>query len=158
MSGTHGTSGTGGEADEGALLAPQPPGIPLPEPAARSKPFWDGCDTGRLVLPRCPSCGTWALRAFAVCARCHGTTCGWEPVAGTGTLHTWTVVWRPPHPAFRVPYAPAVAALDEGAWLLSAVVGCRPGDLCPGMAVRVAFHPASEHRRLPYLVPALPAG
>jgi uncharacterized protein len=63
------------------------------------------------------------------------------------------VVWRPPHPGFIVPYAPAVVALDEGWWFLSAVVGCAPGDLREGLALAVEFHPASDELVLPYFRP-----
>jgi len=52
-----------------------------------------------------------------------------------------------------VPYAPAVIALDEGWWFLSAVVGCAPDTLHEGMALEVAFHPASETIDLPYFHP-----
>jgi uncharacterized OB-fold protein len=63
------------------------------------------------------------------------------------------VVWRPPHQSFVVPYAPAVIALDEGWWFLSAVVGCAPGDLHEGMALEVMFQAASESVALPYFRP-----
>jgi uncharacterized protein len=139
-------------ADAG-LLAPPPPGFPMPRPSARSEPFWSGCLEGRLVLPLCPACGARALRAFAVCPQCTGTGLAWEPSAGRGVLYTWTVVWRPPHPAFVVPYAPAVVALDEGWWFLSAVVGCAPDELREGLALQVEFHPASDGLALPYFRP-----
>ena len=135
------------------MLVPQPTGIPLPVPSGRSQPFWEGCRKGRLVLPRCSNCGAHALRAFAVCSACHQTTLGWEPSGGRGSLYSWTVVWRPPHPALVVPYAPAVIALDEGWWFLSAVVGCAPDALHEGMALEVTFHPASETIVLPYFHP-----
>ncbi len=134
-------------------LEPQPPGIPLPRPSERSRPFWDGCQAGRLVLPRCSSCGTYALRAFAACSKCRATTLGWEHTSGLGTLYSWTVVWRPPHPTLVVPYAPAVITLDEGVWFLSSIVGCAPGDLREGMPLEVTFHPASESVVLPYFGP-----
>jgi uncharacterized OB-fold protein len=140
----------GSGAPHTGLLAPQPPGFPVPRPSARSEPFWRGCREGRLVLPLCASCGARALRAFAVCPLCAGTNVSWEQSSGHGTLYSWTVVWRPPHPAFVVPYAPAVVALDEGWWFLSAVVGCAPEDLREGLALQVEFHPASENVVLPY--------
>jgi hypothetical protein len=52
-----------------------------------------------------------------------------------------------------VPYAPAVVALDEGWWFLSAVVGCTPDALREGLAVGVEFHPASDDLALPYFRP-----
>lgn len=143
----------GAESAEVPSLVSQPPGFPVPRPTTRSEPFWQGCREGHLVLPLCPSCGARALRAFAVCPQCHGTALAWEQSAGRGTLYSWTVVWRPPHPAFVVPYAPAVVALDEGWWFLSAVVGCAPRDLREGLRLEVEFHPASDDLVLPYFSP-----
>lgn len=138
---------------EAALLTPPAPGFPMPYPSARSEPFWTGCREGRLVLPLCSSCGARALRAFAVCPQCTATALAWDQSAGRGTLYSWTVVWRPPHPAFVAPSAPAVVALDEGWWFLSAVVGCAPGELREGLALQVEFHPASDDLTLPYFRP-----
>jgi len=135
------------------VLEPQPRGIPLPRPSDRSQPFWDGCRQGRLVLPRCSSCGTYALRAFAACSNCHETTLGWEQMSGRGCLYSWTVVWRPQHPSFKVPYAPAVMAVDEGWWLMTSVIGCAPEALRDGLPLQVEFHPAGEDIWLPYARP-----
>jgi uncharacterized protein len=135
-------------------LVPQPTGIPVPVPSARSRPFWDACREARLVLPLCANCGARALRAFAACSQCHETTLAWAPSDGRGSLYSWTVVWRPPHPALVVPYAPAVVTLDEGWWFLSAVVGCTPADLHEGMALEVEFHAASASVVLPYFRPS----
>lgn len=139
-------------ADNG-LLAPSPPGFPMPRPSDRSEPFWSGCREGRLVLPLCSVCGARALRAFAVCPQCSASALAWEQSAGRGTLYSWTVVRRPPHPAFVVPYAPAVVALEEGWWFLSAVVGCAPDELRHGLVLQVEFHPASDDLALPYFRP-----
>jgi hypothetical protein len=136
-------------ADAG-LLSPPPPGFPMPRPSDRSDPFWSGARAGRLVLPLCSACGARALRAFAVCPHCTATALDWEQSAGRGVLYSWTVVWRPPHPGFVVPYAPAVVALDEGWWFLSAVVGCASDELREGLALGVEFHPASDELALPY--------
>ncbi len=139
--------------DAGLLTPPPPGGFPMPRPSERSDPFWSGCLENRLVLPLCSACGARALRAFAVCPQCSATALGWEESAGRGTLYSWTVVWRPPHPGFVVPYAPSVVTLDEGWWFLSAVVGCAPSELRDGLALEVEFHPASDELVLPYFRP-----
>ncbi|HWD55643.1 MAG TPA: OB-fold domain-containing protein [Acidimicrobiales bacterium] len=141
------------EASPAGLLSPQPLGIRLPRPSARSEPFWQGCRERRLVLPICGDCGFRALRAFAVCPHCNGKSLGWEESAGRGSLYSWTVVWRPPHPSFVVPYAPAIVALEEGWWFLSAVVGHPSDELREGLALQVEFHPASDEVLLPYFRP-----
>lgn len=136
-----------------AILAPQQPGFPVPSRHPRSEPYWEGCRQGRLVLPRCSACGTPALRAFSVCSHCGEPALAWETSAGQGALYSWTVVWRAPHPGFATPYAPAVVHLDEGWWILSAVVGCTPETLRDGLRLGVEFHPASDEVSLPYFRP-----
>ena len=77
--------------------------------------------------------------------------------AGRGRLYSWTVVWRPQHPSFVVPYAPAIVELEEGWWMMSAVVGCGPEDLHADMALAVEFHAASDDIVLPYFAPVVDA-
>jgi uncharacterized protein len=135
------------------ILQPQAPGFPVPARSARAEPFWDGCRQGRLVLPFCSACGARALRAFTVCAECRAPSLAWDQSAGRGSLYSWTVVWRAPHPGFTTPYAPAVVHLDDGWWILSAVVGCRPSELQADMVLQAEFHTASDEVSLPYFRP-----
>jgi uncharacterized OB-fold protein len=135
-------------------LQPQPPGAAVPRPGLHSRPYWEGCRRHELLYQRCGACGHRGLRAFGVCSVCLATSPLWERSAGTGTLYSWTVVWRPPEPSLVVPYAPAVVHLDEGVWMLSAVIGCEPADLHDGMQLAVEFHPASDEITLPYFAPA----
>jgi len=93
------------------------------------------------------------LRTFAVCARCLSADYDRLASRGKGSLYSWTVVWRAPDPAFSVPYAPAVVELDEGYFMVSAVVGCEVEDLRPGMRLKVVFHEASDEITLPYFAP-----
>jgi hypothetical protein len=77
----------------------------------------------------------------------------WAPSTGRGALYSWTVVWRPQHPTFVVPYAPAVVEVDEGWFHIGAVIGCEPEELRAGMPVAVEFHPVSDDVVLPYWRP-----
>src|SRR5205807_10583203 len=105
------------------------------------------------LYQRCDDCGTVALRPTTICGQCLCRSLSWSPSAGTGSLYSWTVVWRPQHPSFMVPYAPAIVELDEGWRMVSAVVGCSPDDLSPGLRLAVEFHPASDEISLPYFRP-----
>jgi len=136
------------------MLEPQPTGIPAPRPSLVSAPYWEGCRRGELLYQRCNACGGIAPRPSTVCGVCLSREVRWLRSAGAGTLYSWTVVWRPQHPSFRVPYAPAIVELDEGYWLVSAIVGCEPEELCAGMRLAVEFHPASDDIVLPYFAPA----
>jgi uncharacterized OB-fold protein len=135
------------------LLLPQPPGIPVPRPGLHSRPYWEACRRQQLLVQRCAECSFRGLAGFTVCARCRATSPVWEESAGQGSLYSWTVVWRPPDPTFVVPYAPAVVRLDEGFFMLSAVVGCEPDALHEGLRLAVEFHQASDDITLPYFRP-----
>ena len=132
------------------LLKPQEPGIPVPAPSPASQAYWDGCARGELVFLRCDSCQTIAWRPTSVCGNCRGRSLSWVPSSGRGRLYSWTVVWRPQHPSFQVPYAPAIVALEEGWWMMSSIIGCTPEDLVADMPVQVEFHQASDDINLPY--------
>jgi uncharacterized protein len=137
-----------------SMLMPQAEGIPLPHPSLHSRPYWEGCRRQHLLFQRCAACSFRGLSAFTVCAQCHARTPVWEESAGLGALYSWTVVWRPPNPAFRVPYAPAVIRLDEGFFMMSAVIGCEPEALQRDLRLAVEFHPVSDEITLPYFRPA----
>jgi uncharacterized OB-fold protein len=136
-----------------ATLKPQTPGIPVPKPSSTSAPYWDATAKHELVFQRCDNCGTIALRPTTLCGNCLGRTLSWVQSSGRGRLYSWTVVWRPQHPSFTVPYAPAIVALDEGWYMMSAVIGCEPGDLRADMPLVVEFHPAGDEISLPYFRP-----
>jgi uncharacterized protein len=135
-------------------LLPQPEGIPAPRPGLHSRPYWEGSRRQQLLYQRCSECSFCGLSAFAVCAQCQASAPVWEESAGQGSLYSWTVVWRPPDPSFQVPYAPAVVRLDEGFWLMSAVIDCEPEALQQDLRLAVVFHPISDEITLPYFHPA----
>ncbi len=136
-----------------STLQPQPRGIPVPNPSARSRDYWEACRRGELTYQRCRSCGFIGLRPFLVCSSCNGRESERATSVGLGSLYSWTVVWRPPYPAFVVPYAPCVVELDERFFMISAVVGCEPEDLVAGMRLAVEFHDASDEIALAYFSP-----
>jgi uncharacterized OB-fold protein len=138
-------------------LEPQPAGIPVPTPSRVSATFWDGCRVGELRFQRCRACAAPVFNPSTICGACGGRALRWEVSRGHGRLYSWTVVWRPQTPAFRTPYAPAIVELEEGFYLLSANIGCAPGDLVADMPVVVDFHPAGDDIVLPYFRPSSPA-
>lgn len=135
------------------VLLPQQPGVPVPTPSWRMAPYWEACRRGELLHFRCPDCSHAETRPFTVCGRCGGRGGGWVTGSGRGALYSWTVVWRPQHPRFSVPYAPAVVQMDDGYHMISAVIGCRAEDLHAGLRLEVEFHPASDEITLPYFRP-----
>ena len=134
-------------------LSPQAPGIPVGAHSAAAKPYWDACLRSELLYQRCSACHEVNMKPATSCGMCGAAALTWERSEGRGTLYSWTVVWRPQHPTFQVPYAPAIIELDEGFWLMSAIIGCDHEDLRADMRVVVEFHPASDDVSLPYFRP-----
>ncbi len=118
--------------------------VPGPRPGPASRPFWDGCAAGELRVQRCTACAEISVLPAMRCAGCGATALVWEATAGRGALYSWTVVHRPQSPAFAVPYAPAIVRLDEGAMVMSAVIGCTADDLHDGMRLRVVFRALTD--------------
>jgi uncharacterized OB-fold protein len=130
----------------------QAAGIPLPAPTALSRPYWEGCQRGELRFQRCRACRRANFIPTYGCRECLCSNLDWEVSAGSGTIYSWTVVWRPQTPAFAVPYAPVIVELDEGFLMLSNVVHCHTDQLKSGLRVRVRFEHRSASAWLPYFV------
>lgn len=123
---------------------------PSPQPTQLSRPFWDACRDERLVVQRCSSCQQCFFIPSAFCPACLSTAYEWIESAGLGRIVTFTVVWRPPTPAFDPPYVVAIVHLDEGYDMFSNVVGTAPDQVTIGDRVRVRFSAASADVTLPF--------
>lgn len=135
-------------------LRPQAAGIPLPVPSAASAPYWEGISAGELRYQVCDRCDLVLMPPTAsVCGRCTSRTPTWRRSAGRGTLRSWTIVWRPPTPAFHVPYAPAIVEVEEGFTHLTAIVDCDIDELRFALPVEVTFRDAGAGVALPYFRP-----
>ena len=137
-----------------SMLKPQAPGIPTGARSAAAAPYWAACRNGELVYQRCDACGEVNMKPARSCAACGSHDITWAHSEGRGRLYSWTVVWRPQHPSFAVPYAPAIVELDEGFYLMTAIIGCEPEDLRADLPDVVEFHPADDDVTLPYFRPA----
>lgn len=134
-------------------LIPQDGDIPAPEASLVSRPFWDAVARHRLAFQRCTRCSTAVHVPSPFCSSCWSDELVWEEGSGKGTVHSWTVVWRPQTPAFHVPYAPAIVDMQEGWQLLTSIVGCDPAEIRPGMPVAIEFHETARGIVLPYVRP-----
>jgi uncharacterized OB-fold protein len=120
--------------------------FPLPDtewPPVRE--FWAAAGRGELSLPRCDACARLVWYPDGPCRRCGGTTRTWNPVAGGGTLFSWSVVRRAfiPQLADEVPYVTGLVALDDdpAVRLVTRIVDVAPGALRIDMPMRVVFRP-----------------
>lgn len=105
--------------------------FPLPSPTPLTEPFWSGIADGELRFMRCGLCGEAFLPAREECPACLSENVGWEAASGRGTLVSWVVYHRAMHPAFkdRIPYVVGIVELEEGARLISNIVGKAPDQL-----------------------------
>ncbi|MCU1346511.1 MAG: hypothetical protein JWL70_2777 [Acidimicrobiia bacterium] len=107
-----------------------------------SASFFDAAAAGRLMIRRCPVCGT-AYPPYQ--RRCpDGTALEWEQASGRAALVTWAVDHGPV-------LDPTLAAadgtvsifglveLEEGPWLQVPLVGVEVGELSEGIPMRVEF-------------------
>jgi hypothetical protein len=128
---------------------------PLPQITPEMKPFWDAARRHELVVQRCHACRAYRFPARDICSRCLSREADWTRVSGRGTVFSWAVMHQVYHPGFagEIPYAVVVIELDEGARLVSNLVGCPVGDIRAGMPVEVVFEDVTPDVTLPKFRP-----
>ena len=131
---------------------------PLPQVTPEMRPFWDAARRHELVVQRCRGCGTHRFPARDLCSRCLSREAEWVPVTGRGRVFSWATMHQVYHPGFaaEVPYAVVVVELDEGARLVSNLVGCAPAEIVAGMPVEVVFDDVTPEVTLPKFRPRAP--
>lgn len=77
---------------------------------------------------------------------CGSAEVEWLEAAGTGRLHTFSVIHRTPNEEFApfTPYVFAIVELDEGPRMATNIVDVPHAELACEMPVRVVFPAASE--------------
>ena len=108
-----------------------------------TKPYWDSCRRGELLIQKCDSCDEYQFYPRGICANCWSEGIRWVQASGRGTVWTYTVTYQNRTPGFAedVPYVLAVVELDEGVKMFTNIVDCNPrevtignaggGDVCP---------------------------
>jgi uncharacterized OB-fold protein len=126
--------------------------IPRPDPTdADDAAFWAAVRDGELRIQRCAACNTFRHPPRPVCARCGSTQREWVAASGGGEVWSYTVIHPPTLPAFtdRTPYGAVVVRLDEGVFLVSAVVDCPVAELTVGARVELAVREVETDLALP---------
>lgn len=123
---------------------------PIPYVDAVTKPFWDATLEGRLTFQQCPGCGHRQFYPRAACTAC-GATPELVDAAGTGTVHTFTVIRQFGGPGFKdeLPYVVAVIELDEGVAMMGNVTDVDPEAVRIGDRVQVWFADAGDRAHIP---------
>lgn len=128
----------------------------LPEPTIVSKPFWDGCRDGKLMLQRCGGCDRHLFYPVYMCPHCMSKELEWTQTSGRGSIYSLTVVERQSGTQDD-PRLVALIQLDEGPVMMSNVEADDLGAVAIGDRVKVTFEVASGDITLPIFVPDLGA-
>ena len=131
-----------------------------PPSTEASEPFWQATRERRLIMQWCRPCERVVFYPREICPSCLGSDLEWRDSPGSGTVYAFSVHYRSgvAEMADRTPYVVALVDLDEGARMMSNIVGCSPEDVAVGMGVRVTWEPLSDGRCLPQFEPAGGAG
>ena len=128
---------------------------PLPTISGETKPFWDSCRLGNLVIQRCGECSQYQFYPRGICAHCWSNDIKWIKSSGKGTVWTYTITNQHRTPGFAedVPYVLALVELEEGVRMFTNIVECNPRDVTVGMPVEVTFIRANDQISIPYFRP-----
>jgi uncharacterized OB-fold protein len=101
------------------------------------KSFFEEARAGRLSGIRCGGCGELAIPPKEFCSTCQKRDWHPVPLAGTGTVVSYTIIRVAPRGrGGEVPYAVVVVKLDEGVSLLGRAVDIPFEALKAGLPVR----------------------
>lgn len=129
---------------------------PLPTISGESKPYWDACRQGQLVIQKCDSCNEFQFYPRGICANCWSNDIKWYKASGKGTVWSFTVTYQNRTPGFAedVPYILALVELEEGVRMFTNILECDPKEAKIGMPVEVTFVRANDQITIPYFKPA----
>lgn len=116
------------------------PDRPSPEPDLASAGFFAGLQEQRLMVQRCPYCGTLQLGEL-YCNHCHAPGLEWIAASGRATLYSFVNIHMRYHAGFadQSPYPAAMVELEEGPRFYASVVDVAACDLKPGMPLTVGY-------------------
>ena len=129
---------------------------PLPTISGETKPFWDACRQGKLLIQRCGRCQEYPFYPRGICANCWCEDIRWVTASGKGTVWTFTETRQNRTPGFEeeIPYVLALVELEEGVKMFTNIIECDPREVKIGMAVEVTFIQANQQISIPYFKPA----
>ncbi|MEK9751682.1 MAG: Zn-ribbon domain-containing OB-fold protein [Rhodospirillaceae bacterium] len=129
--------------------------LPKPLPAPLASPdgahYWAAAAEGRLEVQYCSECATHQFPPGHLCRNCGAEGLSWRAVSGRGRIHTFSIVYRAPTPAFRgrVPYTVALIDLDEGPRMMTNIVGAGALECTIGDTVEVCFEDRAGGAMIP---------
>jgi uncharacterized OB-fold protein len=122
--------------------------IPDPCPHPETQLYWSAAADGRLLIPRCRSCGNAHWYPRPLCPFCFGGELEPEPASGVGTIYSYSVMQRA-----EPPYAIAYVTLSEGPTMMTNIVDCDFDTLSVGQEVRLVFRESENGFHIPMFTP-----
>ena len=128
---------------------------PLPVITEDSRPFWEGCRQGKLLLQYCDACHRYQFYPRLFCMQCGPGSLRWVEASGRGVIYSYTIIHQNKSPEFvgDTPYNVAIIQLEEGPRLLSNIVDSSLADLRVDLPVTVVFDAVSDTIALPRFRP-----
>ena len=113
----------------------------LPQITSDSSAFWQGGESGRLMIHRCSTCRRFFHPPAPICPSCGSLDVAPQATSGRGRIATYTINRQAWKPELAAPYVVAIVELDDqpGLRLLSNVVELAPDQVRIGMPVHVTF-------------------
>ncbi len=128
---------------------------PLPVITEESRPFWEGCRQGKLMLQYCSQCQHYQFYPRLYCVQCGMAIPDWVEVSGHGVIYSYTIIRQNKSPQFTndTPYNVALVQLEEGPRMLSSIVEIPLSEIRVDMPVTVVFDAVTDIIALPRFRP-----
>ena len=131
---------------------------PTPVPQQENDFYWEKAKQHELWLRKCNDCQDIYFYPRDICPNCHSRNVTWVQSSGKGTLYTFAIVHRAPHPGFRddVPFVVAMVELEGSSRIPTNLVEVEPDPekIKIGMPVQVTFEDITDTISLPKFKPA----
>ena len=130
--------------------------LPAPGWTPESVGYWEAAGRGTLVVQRCTDCGAHRWPPAWACYACQSTNWKWDPVAGTGTVFSYT--WADQRASMESPlYNISVIELDgtsgEPVRLMTRVLNVDKETLRCDLPVEVTFEKVDDEIAVPFFRP-----
>ena len=128
---------------------------PLPVVTEENRPFWEGCQQGKLLLQYCSECQQYQFYPRLYCMHCGSGTLRWVEASGKGVIYSYTIIHQNKSPEFVLdtPYNVAIVQLEEGPRMMSNIVDIDSTELQVDLPVTVVFDQVTDSITLPRFRP-----
>ncbi len=113
---------------------------PLPVVTDESRPFWEGCRRGKLLLQYCEHCQQHQFYPRLYCMHSDSSEMHWVEASGEGLIYSFTIIHH--------------VQLAEGPRMMANIIDIAPADLRVDLPVTIVFDAVTESISIPRFKPA----